>query len=260
LSGADLRNADLSNADLQGANFRFADLRGANLFQTNLSESDLRYTLMQQVNTRAIFDEDNVRRELLDDLLASANDLTEVGNRFATIAIVQAWAYSSRTNFAAADLRFANLSQSDLSFSDFNGSILLDADFSGANLYMANMSNAIVVEDLSEVIVTGEFQYTGFPPVFDNQTLYPHWLAYSTTLDDLINPSSDMNTIIRACREFVIQLDAIEQTVPYLDCGIINVTIPYPARLNGPYRAEAPTEEDIRDVIREELRRVVEGN
>lgn len=237
LTAADLRNADLSNANLTGVDLRFADLRGANLFNANLSNADLRYTLMQQVNTRDLFDVDDARQALRDKLF-DFERLAEAPFNFAAIAILQAWAYSTRANLQGADLRFADLSGSDLSFSDFSDAILLDARFNGANLFMVDLSGAIVSEDLGGILAGDTpVSYSGNPPLLDNDTLLPHGHLGRPNVDlhDFNDSSTRDHENISVCRNFVVSPNALESNPP-INCGLIFVIIPYPERQPGPFR------------------------
>ncbi|MDX2138124.1 MAG: pentapeptide repeat-containing protein [Chloroflexota bacterium] len=234
LLSADLRNADLSDAVLQGVVLRFADLRGANLSGTNLSNADLRYTLMQQANTRDIFDVDIVRQELLDDLL----NFDGIGSLTA-IYLIQSAAYSPQTIFINADLRGADLTGADLSYSDFRNSVVLEANFAGTNLYMSNFTGAIVEENLADAIQSAEgMREVGLPPQFDRNVMLPNGGNWSSSRDltiftddanpDYFDPSP--------CHAFV---NASEQTgVPSIStCPPPFEIIPYPPRQPGPFRS-----------------------
>lgn len=235
LRAANLRNADLNGANLEQVDLRFADLRGANLFQANLRGADLRYTLMQEINTRDIFDIDDARQALRLRLL-DFESLIEAPFNFSGVAMLQAWAYSTRANLAEADMRFADASGSDFSFSNMNGANLLGANFSGTNLFMVDMTGAIVKEELSDIFTDPDaVSRVGSPPILNRQTLLPngHRWFDNIVLTRYADSAAPDYTSIVPCLTFI---QAPEETNPPITCGMISYPIPHPPRQPGPFR------------------------
>jgi uncharacterized protein YjbI with pentapeptide repeats len=236
--GANLRNANLSGANLSGVDLRYADLRGATLIQTNFTNADLRYTLMEQVNTRSLYDVDAIRAELLPVLLSDISVEGMVG-----LALRQSYRYASPSTFYNADLRGTDFTGSNLSFSDMRGAVLLDAIFNGANLHLVDMRDAIVQENLVTAIFEGSnnpeaMRNIGGSPRVNRDTMLPDGASGSdrTDLNEYANPNAIGYTDLTVCRMLVTELQAINGSPP-LYCAIrISKPIPYPPPQLGPFR------------------------